>query len=71
MYSSALDSNDDEYNDELDQYLKMKPISLDQCPNPIRWWLDWKADYPNLSRMAVDYLIIPGMLMHCWKAGIN
>ena len=27
-----------------------------------------KADYPNLSRMAIDYLIIPGMPVHCPKA---
>jgi hypothetical protein len=66
-----MDSDDDEYNDELDQYLKMKPAPVDQCPNPIRWWLDRKADYPNLSRMALDYLIIPGALAWCLKAGLS
>ena len=62
-----MDSDDDGYDDELDHYLKMKAVPLDQCPNPIRWWLDRKADYPNLYRMAVDYLIIPGTLVRCWK----
>lgn len=55
------DEDDDDIDDELDRYLREKPASPAQCPNPIRWWLDRKADYPNLSRMAVDYLIIPGM----------
>ena len=49
----------------------MKPASLDQCPDPIHWWLDRSADYPNLSQMAVDYLIIPGTLVHCLKVGIS
>jgi hypothetical protein len=62
--------SDDEYDDELDQYLKLRPASPAQCPNPIRWWLDRMVDYPNLYRMAVDYLTIPGMLM-CFPKGEN
>jgi hypothetical protein len=66
-----MDSEGDEYDDELDHYLKLKLTSLAQCPNPIRWWLDRKAEYPNLYRMAVDYLIIPGTLMYTLKWEIS
>ncbi len=52
-----LDSDSDNYDDKLDQYLKLKPASLAQCPNPFHWWLDRKA----------DYLIVPGMFMYCLK----
>jgi len=55
-----LDSeDDDDADDELDRYLEVKPAFPAQRTNPIRWWLDRKADYRNLSRMAIDYLIIP------------
>jgi hypothetical protein len=63
--------DDDDTDDELDRYLRMKPVSPDQCPNPIRWWLDRTADYPNLSHMAIDYLIIPGMCWRCRKLEIT
>jgi len=62
-----LDSDSNNYDDELDQYLKLKPASLAQCLIPICWWLDQKADYPNLCQMAVDYLIVPGTFMYCLK----
>ena len=71
MTDSAIDSDDNEYDDELDQYLKLRPASLAQCPNPIHWWLDWTVDYPNLYWMAVDYLIIPGMLMYFSEGKIS
>ncbi len=66
-----MDSDPNDYDDELDQYLKLKPASLAQCPNPICWWLDRKADYPNLYQMALDYLIIPGTFMYCLKQDID
>jgi len=27
----------------------------------LRWWYEHKHLYPHLSRMAIDYLSIPGM----------
>ena len=67
-----LDSEDDnDIDDELDWYLRLKPASLDQCPNLICGWLDRKADYPNLFHMAVDYLIIPSMYWYFWMPNIT
>ena len=66
-FASVEDEYSDNYDDELDQYLKLKPASLAQCLNPIHWWLDQKANCPNLCWMAVDYLIVPGMFMYCLK----
>jgi hypothetical protein len=37
LHDSAMESDDDEYDDELDQYLKLRPAPLAQCPNPIHW----------------------------------
>ena len=43
--------------DELDSYLATGPVSVD---DPIAWWRDHEDLYPRLSRMAIDYLTIPG-----------
>jgi hypothetical protein len=64
MHNNTKTDSNDNYEDELEQYLKLKPTSLALCPNPICWWLDRTADYPNLYRMALDYLIVRGMLTH-------
>ena len=42
--------------DELDRYLGSDP---EYVVDAVRWWYDRRADYPHLSRMARDYLIIP------------
>lgn len=59
--SPVADSDDeDDDEDELQRYLRThRRIGVLACPNPIKWWLDREAEYPNLSRMALDYLIIP------------
>jgi len=49
-----LDSEDGDNADDLDRYLRVKSALPAQSTNPIRWWLDRKADYPNLSRMMID-----------------
>ncbi|TFK81776.1 hATC-domain-containing protein [Polyporus arcularius HHB13444] len=46
----------DELRDELERYLSADP---EHAPDPIQWWIDRAAIYPNLSRMALDYLSIP------------
>jgi hypothetical protein len=45
--------------DELDRYLSTDPEHTD---NVLLWWTERKHSYPCLSRMALDYLSIPGKL---------
>ena len=44
-------------DDELDRYLKADP---EQTLNALQWWIDKRSSFPRLSRMALDYLAIPG-----------
>lgn len=44
--------------DELDRYLSTDPEHTDDV---LLWWFERKSVYPCLSRMALDYLSIPGM----------
>jgi hypothetical protein len=48
--------------DELQEYLA-QPLERTRV-NPLRWWWDKRQTWPNLSRMALDYLCIPGMFYH-------
>ena len=43
--------------DELTRYFATAP---EPVHDPIQWWRDHRATYPRLSRMAIDYLMIPG-----------
>jgi hypothetical protein len=43
--------------DELTRYLS-EPT--ERVLDPLLWWIEKKAFYPRLSRMALDYLCIPG-----------
>ena len=54
---SLAASRPDELCDELDCYLSTDP---EGTTNPIQWWVEHSAMYPNLSRMTLDYLSIPG-----------
>ena len=56
--SSSSSSDDEEFADELDRYLSSGRIK--QVKDPIGWWHENQASYPCLSRMAMDYLTIPG-----------
>lgn len=50
--------------DELDAYLGSRTEPLDEDEDPyaaIKWWTMKKHIYPNLHRMALDYLSIPGL----------
>ena len=44
-------------SDELDNYLAQ---AIERVQDPIAWWWDHQAVYPQLSKMAFDYLSIPG-----------
>lgn len=46
-----------ELRDELACYLSTDP---EQVKDVLLWWHEHKAMYPRLSRMALDYLTIPG-----------
>ena len=46
-----------ELHDELDRYLSNDP---EHVVDVLMWWTEMKSMYPNLSRMALDYLSIPG-----------
>lgn len=43
---------------ELDRYFAAE---IESTPDPLKWWNDHRSSYPRLSRMALDYLSIPGM----------
>jgi hypothetical protein len=45
-----------ELRDELDRYLSSDP---EHVVDAVRWWHDRRAEYPCLSRMAINYLVIP------------
>jgi hypothetical protein len=46
-----------ELRDELARYLSTDP---EQVKDVLLWWHEHEAMYPRLSRMALDYLTIPG-----------
>ncbi len=41
---------------EIQEYLKH---AVENVKDPLKWWVDNKYVYPNLHRMALDYLSIP------------
>ena len=43
---------------EMNQYLKVK--ILDRNEDPVIWWKEHEAAYPNLHKLAMKYLCIPG-----------
>ena len=43
--------------DEFTLYLEEK---VENVGDPIAWWLTQRNRYPRLSKMALDYLLIPG-----------
>jgi hypothetical protein len=49
-----------EIQDELAMYLSTGRDL--RVKDGLRWWYEHKHLYPHLSRMAIDYLSIPGML---------
>jgi hypothetical protein len=43
--------------DELERYLAM---DVENVQDGVKWWYDKRSTFPRLSRMARDYLSIPG-----------
>jgi hAT family C-terminal dimerisation region len=44
-------------SDELEKYLA---APVEKAENPFAWWVKNRRLYPRLSRMALNYLSIPG-----------
>ncbi len=60
IFDTLLQSNTSLSNvagNELDRYLA---TGTEQVDNALHWWTERRTLYPHLSRMALDYLSIPG-----------
>jgi hypothetical protein len=44
---------------ELDAYLK---LDVEDVADPLEWWNKGKGSFPQLHRMALDFLSIPGTI---------
>jgi hAT family C-terminal dimerisation region len=42
---------------ELEEYLA---LPVEKVKDPLKWWFENSKAYPNLSKMAFDYLSAPG-----------
>ena len=47
--------------DELDTYLETDPVPDSAEFNPLAWWLDRRASFPDLFRFAMDCFSVPLM----------
>ena len=47
---------------ELDTYLN---ADIEDITDAIAWWYGRRKTYPRLSRMALNYLTIPGLFFLC------
>ena len=52
-----------DYRDELECYLA---TNVENVKDPLMWWYERREKFPRLSRMARDYLTIPGKRC-CYK----
>lgn len=48
---------------ELDKYLA---ADTEETTDALRWWYERRAMFPALSRMALNYLTIPGASCVCF-----
>ena len=56
------------FTDELMRYLT---APTEATCDPLLWWVEKQAVYPCLSRMARNYLSVPGMLSIIWPLNIK
>jgi len=59
-YSSEAETV--EANDKVERYLSE---AIEVTDTPILWWKSHEEEYPQLSRIALDYLSIPTMSAEC------
>ena len=50
----------DSYSQEFRKYIMEEVMKLKKGSDVLMWWKSNSKKYPNLSRMARDYLAIPG-----------
>ena len=55
---SDSSSDDEGLLTELDHYLKSTRVK--DVKDPLQRWIMNRASYPRLSRMTIDFLVIPG-----------
>jgi hypothetical protein len=55
----------DNIDDELDRYYKLDPVNT---LDPVEWWVDHKASFPTVHRLALDILAIPAMAADCERS---
>lgn len=65
MIAIDMDNDIDDADDELVQYLAAK---REKPANVLKWWYSRRHVYPRLSRMALDYLSIPGMFYNFYPS---
>lgn len=58
LLSKSAGETSNDTRDEIDRYLATETEVVDK---PLIWWSEHRSMYPTLSRMALDYLSIPGM----------
>jgi hypothetical protein len=54
--------------DEYESWKRSEPVALRGSPNannPIKYWVGLQDRYPNLSKLAIDMLSIPGLSCEC------
>jgi hypothetical protein len=59
--SALMKPRHSELRNELDTYLSTDP---EYVGDVLVWWFEKRRTFPRLSRMALDYLTIPGKLAH-------
>ena len=63
------DSEAEDFMTELDHYLKSARVK--DVEDPRKWWFENRGSYPCLSRMARDFLTIPGKFFLYLFAGLT
>ena len=56
--SDSSSDDDEQLMTKLGHYLKSARVK--NVKDPLKWWIMNCASYPRLSRMAIDFLVIPG-----------
>lgn len=62
--SGVTDNEEDEY----ESWKRSEPVAAkgsDSANNPIKYWVSLEDRYPNLSKLAIDMLSIPGSSCEC------
>ena len=71
--NAILDAeSSDDTDDYTNEYVRWKAneprwsaADFDQQGNPVRYWLNFRSKYPQLSQMAIDIMTIPASSCEC------